>query len=398
MTKKQRTPMTADTGPSDSTTKASQPTSPAVRARGKAEARGLRRLVFLIPAVVAVLAGLDAALLLLGLPAPVTTERLPQVHGFLLVFGFVGTLIALERSVALGRWFGYFSPALLGIGGIALITQAPLEVGKSLLLSGCFAMIAVYIPLWRRSRDVAVVVQIFGAVLGAGGAMLWLGGVSIDVLLPWLVGFVVLTIAGERLELARIVALQPHAGRRFLAACTAFAISIVAALLWPSVGYPLLGMALLALVAWLAVYDIARRTIRGKGLVRFSAACLLAGYAWLACTAMIWILSGHAVEGAAYDAVIHAVFLGFTMSMIFAHASVILPAVLRRPLPYHPIFILPAALLHLSLILRLVVGDAREVTVAWQWGGVLNIVSMLLFFVLAAWSSVRTPTKPKVAR
>ncbi|MFI6674109.1 hypothetical protein [Kribbella sp. NPDC050470] len=41
--------------------------------------------------------------------------------------------------------------------------------------------------------------------------MLWLGGVAVPVLLPWLVGFVVLTICGERLELARL-SLGPSVG------------------------------------------------------------------------------------------------------------------------------------------------------------------------------------------
>ncbi|MGJ3560863.1 hypothetical protein ACR6C2_30315 [Streptomyces sp. INA 01156] len=62
--------------------------------------------MLLLPAGLALLAGLDAALLLLGLPAPVTADRLPEVHGVLMVLGFVGTLIALERAVALGRPWG----------------------------------------------------------------------------------------------------------------------------------------------------------------------------------------------------------------------------------------------------------------------------------------------------
>ena len=62
-------------------------------------------------------------------------------------------------------------------------------------------MVGVYVPLWRRQRDDAVLVQAFGAVLAAGAALLWLAGVDVPVLLPWLVGFVVLTIGGERLEL-----------------------------------------------------------------------------------------------------------------------------------------------------------------------------------------------------
>ena len=68
------------------------------------------RTAFLLPAGLSLLAGLDAALLLLHLPAPVTTTRLPEVHGMLLVLGFVGTLVALERAVALGARWGLIAP------------------------------------------------------------------------------------------------------------------------------------------------------------------------------------------------------------------------------------------------------------------------------------------------
>ena len=69
-----------------------------------------RRIVFLIPAGVALLAGLNGGLLLLGLPAPVTTERMPDAHGMVMVLGFVGTVIALERAVALRRRAGFAAP------------------------------------------------------------------------------------------------------------------------------------------------------------------------------------------------------------------------------------------------------------------------------------------------
>src|SRR5690606_4821188 len=82
------------------------------------------RALWMLPAAIALLAGLDAALLLLGLPAPVTTERLPQVHGVVLVLGFVGTLIALERATAWGRRIGFAAPALLGAGAVLLVIDA----------------------------------------------------------------------------------------------------------------------------------------------------------------------------------------------------------------------------------------------------------------------------------
>jgi hypothetical protein len=164
-------------------------------------------------------------------------------------------------------------------------------------------------------------------------------------------------------------------------------VGVVAALIWPAVGTPLLGAALLALVGWLARHDIAWRTIRTTGLPRYMAACMLAGYGWLAVAGGTWLIGGPATAGPGYDAVIHAVFLGFTISMIMAHAPVILPAVLRRPLPYHPVLYVPAGLLHASLLLRLWLGDAHGWTAAWRWGGVLNIVALLLFVLLAAGSA-----------
>jgi len=347
-----------------------------------------RRAAFVLPAALALLAGLDAALMLLGLRAPITVDRLPDVHGMLLVLGFVGTLVALERAVALRHPAGFAAPAALGLGGLLLLSPAPLLAGRVALCLGTLAMMGVYVPLWRRQRDDAVLVQAFGAVLAAGAALLWLAGVGIPVLVPWLVGFVVLTIGGERLELARL-AMGPRAGSVFLALSTALVAGVVATLLWPGPGYPLLGLSLLALVAWLVRHDVARRTIRSTGLARFVAGCLLAGYGWLAVAGVCWLIGGAMPDGPGYDAVVHAVFLGFTLSMIMAHAPVILPAVLRRPLPYHPAMIAPAALLHGSLALRLWAGDAHGAHLAWQVGGVLNITAVLLFVGVAAWSSAR---------
>ncbi|MHB1473797.1 MAG: hypothetical protein ACYCV4_09245, partial [Dermatophilaceae bacterium] len=339
----------------------------------------MRRLVFLIPAGVALLAGLDAGLLLLGLPAPVTTQQLPDVHGMVMVLGFVGTVIALERAVALRRRLGFAAPALLGVGGLLLTSAAPLRLGQAALAAGSAALVLVYIPLWRRQRDDSVLIQAFGAVLATGGAILWLGGMPVASLLPWLAGFVVLTIAGERLELARVTLLASATVRQLIGLAAMITLATVLTLLWPVVGYPLLGLSLLWLVGWLMVHDVARRTIRAKGLPRFMAGCLLSGYVWLAVAGAIWVLAGGVTDGPAYDAVIHAVFLGFTMSMIMAHAPVILPAVLRRLLPYHPVMIAPPVLLHASLLLRLGVGDARSLDMARQIGGALNVVALLGF-------------------
>lgn len=363
--------------------------SPRPKAKAPVLRRPAFRMLFMLPAGAALLIGLNAGLQLLGTDAPLKVDRFPQVHGMLLVLSFVGTVIALERSVALNKAWGYASPALLGIAGLLLISPADLWLGKTVLLAGTIAMTLVYIPLWRRQYDNVVLIQVLGAVSAVAAAALWLRVPNIPVLLPFLGTFVVLTIAGERLELARIGIASPKAEPLLLAASFTLLSATAATLLWPAAGYPLFGTALLALVGWLVVYDAARKTIRSQGLPRYIAASLLAGYGWLAIAGVVLALHDGPLTGAAYDVAIHAVFLGFTIAMIMAHAPVILPAVLRKPLPYTPGFWLPAGLLHVSLVVRLGMGDGAGNHSAWVTGGVLNVVSILLFAAMAVWQATR---------
>jgi hypothetical protein len=141
---------------------------------------------------------------------------------------------------------------------------------------------------------------------------------------------------------------------------------------------------MLAMAAWLARYDLARRTVHARGVTRFIAVCLLAGYAWLAIGGLTWLTWGATPPALARDAMIHALFLGFVISMVFGHAPVILPAVLRVPLPYRPWFYVHVALLHAGLVVRVLVGDVLGFTAAWQLGGVLTVAAMALFVVASA--------------
>src|SRR5690606_5286787 len=182
---------------------------------------------------------------------------------------------------------------------------------------------------------------------------LWLAGVAIPFLTPAMAAFLTLTIVGERLELARVSPVVNERVERLAFGCgIALAVLALAAPLWPIVGFPLFGAAMLTLVIWLFRYDVATRLVNSTGLARYMAVCLLVGYAWLLVAGGIWLVAGPVTSGPAYDAALHSVFLGFVMSMIMAHAPVILPAVIRRPLPYRWFLYLPVALLHASLVVR----------------------------------------------
>jgi hypothetical protein len=143
----------------------------------------------------------------------------------------------------------------------------------------------------------------------------------------------------------------------------------------------------------LATFDAAVGAVRGRGLPRYIATGLVAGYAWLAVAGLLWAGAGATVDGPRYDATLHAVFLGFTISMIFVHAPVILPAVLRRRLPFHPVLYAPLAVLHVSLLARIVAGDAAGIAAVWRWAGVANIAAVLGFAACAIALSVRAASR-----
>jgi hypothetical protein len=69
-------------------------------------------LPFLLLAILALLAGLWAGLIRLPWPLPPLRPALPMAHGPLMVGGFLGTLVSLERAVGLSalgrgrRWGG----------------------------------------------------------------------------------------------------------------------------------------------------------------------------------------------------------------------------------------------------------------------------------------------------
>jgi hypothetical protein len=156
---------------------------------------------------------------------------------------------------------------------------------------------------------------------------------------------------------------------------------VIAAWWWPERGVRVVGAGLVALTCWLGRYDVARRTVHQRGLTRFMAVSLLGGYVWLGTGGVIAAVTGAATPGVAYDALIHAVFIGFVMSMVFAHAPIIFPAVLGLPLAYRPSFYVHVSVLHMSLIVR-VVGDLVDVLGRWRaWGGLLNALALLLFMV-----------------
>lgn len=338
----------------------------------------------------ALLAGLTGSLVLLGVPMPPETAGLGAAHGLLMTLGFLGTLIALERAVALGRGWAYLAPLAAGLGGLLLVFGKELPVAGIAFAAAGVLLVAIYVAFDRIDRSLHGSIQAAGAVAWLIGALLLVAGRPVPTIAPWLGAFLVLTVAGERLELSRILRPTTAIRRIFVAVAGVFIAGVTLTIVAPDPGLRIAGAGLIGLAVWLGRNDLARRTVRATGVTRYIAVCLLLGYAWMAVAGAWWVAAGPVAAGPEYDAQLHALFLGFVISMVFGHAPVILPAVLRVPLPYHPVLYLPLALLHGALVLRILLGDLLRSGAAFQLGGVLNVAALLLFLGMAAMLAVRS--------
>lgn len=361
-----------------------RPTSPTPESSG--DLPPLQRLPLLALGFIGLVVGVGAGLARLGWSVPAVVASASSSHGPLMLCGFLGVVIALERAVAIGRYWAYLGPLLAGVGTASAVTGAATTAAWC-FLAGSLMMLAASIDIFRRQTALFTFTLTLGALCWFVGNALWIAGWPMHQIVVWWLAFLILTIAGERLELSRFLPPSPVANRVFAAILIAIGGGLLGAgLAW---GTPVFGASILALSVWLLKQDIARRTVRTRGLTRFIAVCLLSGYVWLAVGGVIMLAAGAFVPGStSYDAALHAVLLGFVFSMIFGHAPIIFPAVARVGIPYHATFYLPLALLHASLLVRLT-GDAVE---RYDWtriGGMLNALALAAFIVSTLSAVVR---------
>jgi len=348
--------------------------------------RRLWRAPFLVLALSSAAWGAWLGLARLGWIVPLPWPEQLVLHGPLMIGGFLGTLIGVERAVGIARRWAYAAPLLTASGSLLLVFGPPGPLGPLCITAGSAVLVAVFgVVLWRETSLFAATMAL-GTVAWLAGNAQWLGGAAIYRVVFWWIAFLVLTIAGERLELNRL--LRPSRAVR-----TAFVVAIVVLIAGiasvngsPAVGVRVAGAALIALSAWLVRFDIARRTVRQPGVTRFIAVCLLSGYVWLGVGGAVAVTTGAATPGPLYDAVLHAVFLGFGVAMIFGHAPIVFPAILGRALPFRSSFYVHLAILHASVALRLTGDCVEELGRLRAWGGMLNAIALLIFVVSSGWA------------
>jgi hypothetical protein len=263
-------------------------------------------------------------------------------HGAVMMAGFFGALIALERVVALRR--GLWVPVLAALGGGLGWGAGQWTAAGVLWVASAAGLVWLY--AWagsHRAMSLPLAVEASGALaLLVANAAFTLGQAD-AARIGWS-AFLVLTIAGERRELTRLVKLPDWASKAFLLVWAGAVAAVLVALWRPDLAVVLWWVTMALLAAWLLRWDVATRQWRAKGWAGHTAICLVVGYVWLAAGSLLGLL-GQTIAW-------HALWLGFVMAMVFGHAPIMLPALAGwRPEPTRWA-LLPLGVLGVSLALR----------------------------------------------
>ena len=333
--------------------------------------------ILLVSAGLSLLLGLYAGLIRLGLLLPSALEIGAMAHGPLMINGFLGTLISLERGAALEKIWTYIAPLSFAVSTILLMIGYTAAGGYFLIL-GSIMLFIIMGYLCRIQSVNHHYIMAGGALSLLIGNLLFIFNTPIFELVGWWIAFPMLTIFGERLELNRIMRPPKKAVNIFTVLIFGWMITLAGVHINRGIFWIAGSLFLIGLAAWLIKYDVARRTIKSVQWTKYSAWSLLTGYVWVIIGGIFGIIYGIPKAGVVYDALLHIYFIGFVFSMIFAHSAVIIPSLTGKVVLYSRYFYLPLILLHGFLILR-IAGDLLFWDTVRKIGSYGNIAAIVLF-------------------
>lgn len=348
-----------------------------------------QRAPLLVLGFAGLITGVLAGLWRLAWPTPAFVAGAP--HGALMMCAFFGTLISLERAVAVGQRWAYLGPLAGGLGSALLIAGAAPALATLCFIAGGIVLVLASLHAQRRVPALHARVLTLGALAWLIGVLVWALTGTVALAQWWWAAFLIVTIAGERLELSRLVRVSRRMQQIFIVLIALLVAGASLAAL--PAGARLFGLGALGLALWLFRQDVARRTVKTTGLTRYIALCLLSGYLWLALGGAVLAALAPTPGDIGWDTAMHSLTVGFVFAMVFGHAPIILPAVLRVRLPYHAGFYVPLALLHLSLVLR-VFGDLAGTHGVRAHGALSNAIAIGLF-LLTMMTAVVSGRRPR---
>ncbi|HNP95822.1 MAG TPA: hypothetical protein PKJ63_09335 [Cyclobacteriaceae bacterium] len=336
------------------------------------------KIVILVLTFTCLIIGVLSGMVRLGWNFP-----LPEVathHGAIMVGGFLGSLIALEKIIPLKMPFLLVGP-ISSASSVWIFFAGSFQYAVIMLLFASLILVSTLFIYLKRQYTLYMMLALIGSLCLVTGNILLAWNKFYPLVFPWWMGFLVLTIVSERLELAKFLPVPQSRKMILIAFIALFGVGIV--MPFHSFGRYLTGLALIFVSIWLLRYDLVRLTITKSGLTRYTGIALACGYIALLLDGIFLIALQEMPLG--YDIIVHTFFLGFVFAMIFAHGPIILPGALGLTVkPYHRLFFLPLIILFFSLALR-IAADTLLLPMSLRYlSGWISAGAILFYFILMA--------------
>jgi len=307
-------------------------------------------------------------------------------HGAIMVGGFLGSLIALEKVIPLKK-FGLFIGPLLSATSVIVIIAGNFQYAVIMIIAASLLLQIVYGYYLEKQYSLYLLLALIGAMCWFFGNLLLLWKQFYAMVLPWWMGFLLFTIVSERMELSKFLPVTRRSRISLVSFLGLFLLGII--LPFHGIGIYIAGLSLVLISIWLMRHDVVRLIVKLNGLAKFTGIALLCGYVALLLEGIFLITLRDVAFG--YDVIVHTFFLGFIFSMIFAHGPIILPGVLGLTVkPYHPLFYFPLVILYGSLFIRILAdamvlaSDFQKISGWFSAGGILFYFTLLLISTVRA--------------
>lgn len=335
----------------------------------------VNKVGFLLPLVaLSLLTGIWTGWIRIGWNFPLTQNM--GDHGSLMVGGFIGTLICIERTVTFNNKIVLLIPFVNSLSIVFFLLKMP-DIAYWLLLAGSIGLVVIYFTLYTRFNELEQMIMTAGAMCYLIGCALLIKTSFYPVAAMWWIAFLYLTIVGERIELSRYLNISSR-NKYFLTVL--LGLYIVGILMsFHSSGGIVIAVSFFGSAIWLFKFDMARKSLIREGQFFYSGIVLLTGYVWLIISALFFAYGSFA--GLLYDPALHSFFLGFVFSMIFAHAPIILPGVLKLQINlFSKSLYIWFFMLQISLLSR-IAGSLLVIPDIKVWAGLFNGITILGFLL-----------------
>jgi hypothetical protein len=334
-----------------------------------------KKVFFILPFVLlSLVLGIYTGWLRMGWNFPMT-QAMGQ-HGLIMIGSFLGTLILIERIVAFKKYWLYLVPLINALSLPAFFFQQE-QLAIVFLLIGSTGLLAVYLMTYQKYRERYILIMMVGGALLVTGLLMLLIQNRYPVAVPYWIGFLLLTILGERIDLAKFLPRNKIKEPMIWIFIVLFILGLFTQ--YHQAGHLLTGAGMVLIAFWLMKFDIVNKSIKSHGIHQYIGLTLFSGYIWLFISGLFMVLNLDLVYF--YDALLHSFFLGFVFLMIFAHGPIIFPGVVGLSFtPFHKSLYFWTFLLNLSLLFRIIT-DLLFLNYLRQISGVMNGMILIGFFI-----------------